>query len=237
MSEPKHKIGMYRFVAKRWADYAFDLRLSGCPVDEAYPQLQSWLKMEIEDQVVASKTASLLRHLWLVDDAFSPLRERALQMQNQVENRAILHFGLAMNVFPFFRDLCAAAGRLMQLQGACQGKEVTRRLLEKYSNPTTVERAVQRSFLTLVDWGLLKTLQKKGSFQAVELTSTKDTARWFISVLLYSLPDRRARFADLTQMPEKLGVPLDDTRRVIWEAEEFHLERNGMNQEVISYCP
>ena len=146
MSEQKLTIGIDRYIAKRWADYAFDLRSSASQEQNSYIQLQKWLSQEIKGKEVVEKTSSQLRRIWLAEDQYNLLRKQAVEIGSGQDpsSRMILHYGLALNVFPFFRDLCVSVGRLIRLQGKCQGKEVRQRLLEKYQSKATVGFAARR---------------------------------------------------------------------------------------------
>jgi hypothetical protein len=236
MSEQKLTIGMDRFIAKRWADYAFDLRSSPIQGQNRYVQLQEWLSQEIKGKEVVEKTASQLRRIWLAEDRYDLLRRHAVEFGSAQDpsSLSVLHYGLSLNVFPFFRDLCATVGRLIQLQGKCQGKEVRQRLLEKYQSKATVSYAARRGLLTLVDWGLLT--EEAGYFRTnpIQVINSRYSV-WFIQSLLQNYPAHCAGFIDLINFPENLGIIIPDPRSIIRETDNLFLERNGRNEEIIMY--
>ena len=237
MIEQKLTIGMDRFIAKRWADYAFDLRSSSVQAQNRYRQLQEWLSQEIKGKEVVEKTASQLRRIWLTEDQYDTLRKHAVEIGSiqDVSTRTILHFGLALNVFPFFRDLCATVGRLTQLLGKCQGYEVRLRLLEKYQSKATVDYATRRGLLTLVNWGLLA--EEAGYFTVNSLQVTNSSySVWFIQSLLQNQPAHCATLTDLVNFPESLGLTIPDLRSIVREnGNSLILERNGRNEEEVIY--
>ncbi len=234
MTEKKLTTGLDRFLSKRWADYALDLRHSFNDIKISYPLLQAWLANEIAGQESALKTANQLRRLWLVDEPFEQLRISAIEtgLADNLAYRTILHYGLAINVFPFFRDLCSTIGRLCQLQGKCERKEVKLRLLEKYGSLATIDHSISSGFLTLNDWGLISNVRDLYVLKDFELADIEIT-EWFIRALIATMPNCQASLSDIAKVPVKLGIGLGDVRSVIRQSNALSLEWNGALEEVI----
>lgn len=235
MSEQKTTVGIDRFIAKQWADYAFDLISSSIQERNPYAQLQEWLNHEIKGKEVAEKTASQLRRLWLAEDQHQYLRTQAVRIGlADPASRSILHYGMALNVFPFFRDLCTTVGRMIQLQGKCQGKELQRRLLEKYQSQATVSYAARRVLLTLTDWGLLVKEAEGFNIRSFQIANPASSV-WFIQAILHNYPAHGVSLSDLPHLPENLGIVITDFRSTIRETDNLFLERNGRSEEVVIY--
>lgn len=234
MTGPRITIGMDRFIAKRWADYALDLSMVGDRPEAKYVQLQSWLSSEIQGHEVMLKTASQLKNLWLANDQHSYLRESALTLMKggAPVSRSILHYGMALNIFPVVHDLSVAIGRMIQLKGSFRGKEIQQRLLEKYGTPSTIERVTNRGIQTLIDWGFLAEEKKVYCACHIEISQAEEIA-WFMQALLSVSPANQLNFSDLQGLPELLGIVIQDIRAVIRESDRLRVERNGRNEEVV----
>ena len=152
------RLGIDRFLAFRWADMALDLYMVNDDKSKARKQFRNWLSQEIDGQISADKTAYQINRIWLNEgDPFENLRRMAISngLANNHRYRPILHYGLAINVFPLFADICRVTGRLLNLQPTCTNRDIYQRVQEKYGNPQSIERASHRTIQTLIDWGLL----------------------------------------------------------------------------------
>jgi hypothetical protein len=232
MNKPELSIGIDRYLAKQWVDYAYELRQSGITGIEGYVLLRSWLRKEISGKETARKTANHIKHIWLKDnDLSSDLRMDAISLGC---SNPVLNYGMAINVFPFFRDLSWLAGRLIQLQGVFERKEIQKRMLEKYQSPATANRASDRCIQTLKDWGFLVEKDGKQAASIIEIDDP-NIAGWFLSALVKNLPDQKMSYSDLIQAPLKLGISIKDERGIIRDHPKLSIERNGGNEEVVVY--
>lgn len=234
MTDSRITIGMDRYIAKRWADYALDLFMSDDRSEDPYVRLQSWLSSEIKGHEVMLKTASQARNLWLANDQHLRLRESAVTLLKDggPTSRPILHYGMALNVFPVMHDLSTAIGRMIQLKGSFRSKEIQQRLLEKYGTPSTIERVTNRGIQTLIDWGFLAEEKKVYCACHIEISQAEEIA-WFMQALLSVSPANQLNFSDLQGLPELLGIVIQDIRAVIRESDRLRVERNGRNEEVV----
>jgi hypothetical protein len=225
-------IGIDRFLAKRWVDYAYDLRASSAASKEAYVELKNWLSKDIAGKETARKTANQIKRLWLVDsDNVSGLRCDALSF-----GRAdpVLSYGIAINVFPFLRDLSVLIGKLFQLHGEFDRNEIQQRMIEKYQSSATTLRATDRCIQTLSDWGFIL---EKGGKKAAAVVDVNDLqlAGWFLCALAKTQPGSVISLSDLLHSPLKLGISIADERGVIRDHPRLSIERNGRNEEVVVY--
>jgi len=187
------------------------------------------MEQEIKGKESGMKTASQIRHLWLdPGDKNQFLRDLAIQsgIAEDLTARSILHLGMATNVFPLFREVCGVVGRLTGLQGICNRQEVCQRVMEKYGNPTSVPRMVDRVFQTLIDWQFI---EKAGTVNKIRRIEIADPALggWFLGALLFSQPERQLALPDLQTLPERLGIRVKNEREVIRETPNLYVIRDG----------
>ena len=133
-------VGFDRFVTLEWMNYALDLALLGQPPEV----LRSWLSSQITGPDAIRKTYNVLSNLWLVPyPRTQQLRQKGIELAQQVtlEERLVLHWGMALANFALFRTTTQLMGRLMRLQGDFRSQEIISRVLEQYSNANTAGRA------------------------------------------------------------------------------------------------
>ena len=101
-----------------------------------------------------------------VPDELRPLRNEALILfRNRTgRDRLVLHWGMCLSTYPFFRDVAAATGRLLGLQGKAALSQITRRTAEVWGERSTVARAAQRIVRSLIDWRILMETEERGVF-------------------------------------------------------------------------
>jgi hypothetical protein len=221
------RLGIDRFLALRWADMALDLYMVNNDKSKARKQFRSWLSQEIEGQISADKTAYQINRIWLIEnDPFENLRKMAILngLTNNHKCRSILHYGMAINVFPLFGDVCRVAGRLLNLQPSCTNQDIYQRVQEKYSNPASIERASYRTIQTLIDWDLLT--NPDGDISTKEIfVSDPLTIEWLLTALISAHSTERIPLVDLVKAPELLGIRFEDARAAIRSASKLRIER------------
>jgi hypothetical protein len=163
MIEKKIKIGFDRFIALAWADYSLELFLGSGNESDNYQALKIYLGSEISGAVTSRKAGNQLKRLWLTgSDGNQDLRDLAkkILVKHRSTKLSIFHIGMAINVFPIFREICNQLGVLNRIQGVVPQPIILSRVAEAYASPKSMQRVVARIIQTLVDW---KLLSKEGS--------------------------------------------------------------------------
>lgn len=227
MNNQTPRLGFDRFMALDWVNMALELRLANHDTTHAFHQLQAWLSKEIPGKETARKTTTQIRRLWLADhDPAHELRRWALE-SGLAENpnfRPLLHFGLSLNVFPLFWDVCQTTGRLLNLQDVCQRQDIHQRVLEKHGNPVSTKLAVNRVLQTLLDWDLL--VEQRGAISA-KLIPVDDLqlTQWLITALMLARSMEKLPLVDLSKAPEFIGIRFEDVRSAARSASMLGIER------------
>lgn len=226
MKNQKTSLGYDRFMALRWVDMALEARLACHDPDVAFRQLKEWLSKEISGKETVRKTATQTRRLWLaIGDQHDKLRQQVFD-NGLAENTTfwpILHYGLSLNVFPLFWDVCQITGRLLNLQTSCRRDDIYQRIQEIYGNPASTGAATRHVIQTLVDWGFL--LEKDKEISAKEVcVDDANLTQWLIETLLIARQVEKLPFADLAKSSELLGIHLQNVRSAIRSAEYLRIE-------------
>jgi hypothetical protein len=237
MIDKQVRIGMDRFLALKWADYSLDLFISLDDEKKNYELLCKYLQGEIRGTETSRKTANQLKRLWLnkVDENHK-LRIHAkeiLRSRPQV-NRSIFHLGMAINVFPVFKEVCHRIGILSKLQGSIPKQAVIDRVVEAFVNPTSIPRVVDRVLQTLIDWRFLE--QEDGKIRFVELILNNDEEGlpWFVISLMKANRQDAISPQDLKVMPERMGINFLDIRKNLSAHPGFTLTRDQTGNESVA---
>ena len=221
------RLGIDRFLALHWADMALDLYMANDDKSKARKQFRSWLSKDIEGQISTDKTAYQINRIWLIEnDPFENLRTMARTngLANNDKHRAILHYGMAINVFPLFVNVCRVTGRLLNLQPSCTNRDIYQRIQEKYGNPASIERASYRTIQTLIDWGLLT--NNSGDISTREIfVSDPLTSGWLLTALILAHSTDKIPLVDIVKAPELLGIRFEDARAAIRISSSLKIER------------
>lgn len=236
MKDQNPRLGIDRFLALRWVDMALELRASGTSKTVATDKLSEWLSHEINGKEVVRKTINQINRMWF-SDLYSNPSPGNWMLQNGLEEsltqRPMLHYGMALLAFPLFQDVCLAVGRLSKLQGKSNREEIKNRVLEKYSNPASTTRAIDRILQTLVDWGILQTTEKAFISLDIPISDPK-LIEWLILVLLLTYKTDQIPLVDISNAPELIGIRFLDIRGAIRSASQLRIEYGlGMEKVVL----
>ncbi len=224
-----------RFLRYRWAEHALELAVQ----DQSPRLLKDWLLSEGVKGESARRTANVLTWLWFPKD------QEALTIRNTATNlfpilsleaHRILHWGMAILVFPNFSQTVRICGRLLRLQGEFNRPQVITRVLEQYSNQSTVRRSTERILQTLTDWGLLVT--EGGKYRTVDPIAIEhpELCVWLTRCVLASAPDRYVLITDLPNAPEFFPFGINGVNQALRQSSYFTIQRNADGDEVIGLC-
>ena len=231
--KPRPTVGFDRFVRCEWMDAALDLALA----EEGPQTLRSWLAEQISGQEAVRKTLNLLTNLWFGAYAETQdLRRQALTLARHLPRNTwmMLHWGMALANFPFFRAVAQIIGRLGRLQSAFTRQEIHIRLQERYSNQRTIQRAADWMIQSLVSWGLLVTEETHLSLTPPWSVPDTAIATWLVKAVLLDWPGRRAYWQSLLQAPELFPWTLPEGLRAsLHHLPEFQFARTASGEEEV----
>jgi hypothetical protein len=173
--------------------------------------------------------------LWIETyPALAHQRNQAIGLYQETAQSAhlALHWGMSLAVFPLFRDVTMQIGKLCQLQGSFSRQEIHTRLLEKYSNISTLPRSIDRIIQTLADWETISK-QPDGTFtsQSIGIEDRK-LQHWLIALVLESTPGHRILLNDIYRLPEIFPFALINADQSPIPA-GTRVERDGNNLEYL----
>jgi len=207
----KVQIGWSQRIPLEWLERTATLVLAGNDKNSVFASLQQDLQNQLSIGGTAKrgnreKTITILMKLWCVPPKqLQKFRNQGLQLlQALPENKHILvHWGMAMAVYPFWAGVAEQTGRLLRLQGQVAATHVQRRIREQYGERETVSRAARRVLRSFVDWGVLRESGRKGIYIQGEALPVDDSGAmgWLIEGLLRANSRDSASLDTLVQSP------------------------------------
>ena len=179
------QIGFDRFIRLDWAAAALRVRSGAADISE----LDQTLTEAHAGPEAKKKTRTVLNRLWLEPrEEVVGLADRGVDIFGRISNAqvAVLTWGMAIAVYPFFAKVAEIVGRLTSIQGDCTTAEVHRRMAEIYGEREGTRRMTNMVLQSQVDWSLLsksengKTLTRKPS-TAIQ---SPETVQWLSEALL-----------------------------------------------------
>jgi hypothetical protein len=166
------KIGFDRTIAIEWLDAGAARAASG----QSPAEIRQFLWDFLEDVVPGDtnnsgrgKTLTVLSRIWVAVPAPAEhLREAALRcfLSATSEQRVAIHWAMAVGTHPFFYDVVANVGKLLTLNGQANRSQIKRRMTDTWGDRSTLERTIQHVLRSIIQWGLLRHGQAKGSLVA-----------------------------------------------------------------------
>jgi len=236
MTDKQVKIGLDRFLAKAWVDHSLDLYLSSNDDDQNYQLLKGYLQSVISGKESARKTGNQLKRLWLTKvepEDFLRKSAKEILLNHQVLDNTIFYLGMALNVFPIFKETCRRIGELSKLQADVNKQTIVDRVVESFVNPTSIPRIVARILQTLVDWELIEEKQGKINIRNLEIKE-QQVSVWFIQALLSMDSIVEIPLNDFSLLPEKTGISIHDIRAHLQSAANLSLRRGLTGEEIIT---
>ena len=233
------RIGFDRMIKAEWLDAIAGKMQTEKDVKKVREYLHDLLKNEHPAFEARRKTITVLMRIWyFVPQEQVYMRDRALQMIDKMDSqgRLLIHWGMILLAYPFFRDIVTITGDLFALQGEFSVSQVFRKMERSWGQRTTARRATQRVIRSLCEWGVINETIEQGVYVPsvkVENLAT-DLELWFVEAVLRSGNAEFVAFEQLHNMsfafPFSLSVSISD----LFESGKFEISRQGLNREIIA---
>jgi len=242
------QIGFSHRVRLEWLERTANLLLSGTPERKIREELDALLydKVSIGKELKNSNRSKVITNLmrvWVtVPEDLRPLRDEGLTHLRtfRKDSHIVLHWGMAMAVYPFWSVVAETVGRLIRLQGNMIASEAQRRLRERYGERETVARSARRIIRSFVDWGVLTDTNRKGVYEAGELhrIDSVELAAWFIEAFLNSISSGKAQVGELLRNPAlfPFALPALKGDQVASVSPRMENVSHSLNEDMVMLC-
>ncbi|GAB7386950.1 hypothetical protein BSNK01_07860 [Bacillaceae bacterium] len=127
-------------------------------VKELYQLVEQYLMSDIAGSEARKKARTVLFKTWVkVPPEHTEVRDLALKLFPDVspEERLILHWGLILMAYPFFRDMAEQAGRLLHIQGEFSSLQIGRKMRALYGEREKVKVGMKKILQTWRDFQVI----------------------------------------------------------------------------------
>lgn len=125
---------------------------------EMYDVLDGYLRNNIAGAKSRKNAITMLMKIWyLVDEGMIPVRDEVLSVFAEMtkEERVIVHWGMTIAAYPFFRDAAYELGKLFFLQEEVSAAAIGKRMKEGYGDRRRVEVATSATLMSMKSWGVI----------------------------------------------------------------------------------
>lgn len=218
-----------RPLEPRWLDAALRIARETTNLTQVRARLHIALGDSDLGSAARVKTITALTRTWA-----NPRRSAATavcwarnELADEHDLRA-LHIGALLAAYPFFGDVCAAAGRALALEERVTTPDVRAVMRASWGDRRTVHNAVQRAVKTLRAFELLtgdpgSSLSHRGARLAV----SPRAGRWIAHALLLSRGAESVDERDVRSAPELFGLRMPERLDNGYALLERHREGGG----------
>lgn len=163
-------------------------------------------------------------------------KKEALGFENlKMDELVILHFGMCLTIFPFFKEVLVQIENFLFIQDFFYPTDIETRMMDKYSNISSIPRAAQRIMQNINSWGLIrKSDDKKYLPEETILLDNPEIISWILKVFLLSSESKRYQLTEITSSNFPFLFKFDlMANKGIYINSEMTIERDGMNNEYI----
>jgi hypothetical protein len=230
-------VGFLQYVKKDWLDATISFYQNNQNIDEIKANLNKLLESEVPKNEERRKTIDVLTRIWIrTPKKFKSSKEFGLGFYDNLDpnERIILHWGMLLLAYPFFRDIVYSIGLLLKTQNSFTSTQLRNKLVSSWGHRTTIIRAIDRIIQSLKDWDILVIDQKSLKPNSKLKIKNESLCLWFLECVFRSENMDSILFDKLisleTMFPFELKIPLYKIK----QAQNFEHQIYGMNVEMIS---
>ncbi|MGI1798587.1 hypothetical protein ACRPLQ_09040 [Priestia sp. TRN 1309] len=131
---------------------------------EMYELLDGYLRSDISGAKSRKNAITMLMKIWYsVDEKLVPFRNSILDIFPLLtkEERLLIHWGMTLAAYPFFKDVAQELGRLFQLQDNVPSTVIGQRMKEAYGDRRRVEVATSAVLMSMKAWEIIIPAQNR----------------------------------------------------------------------------
>lgn len=243
MSDERRKVlGFDTRLRLDWLEAAAGYAASGKSYDDMREALLDLLEGVVGGRRYASarsKTVTVLCRIWGgVVPGTQNLRGRAIEALSYVDaaDRVVLHWAMALAAYPFFSDVAAIVGRLLELQDEAPMPHIVRRAVELWGDREKVRAGAQKVVRSIADWGCLVEPSSKGVFRrrSPQLAVRGDLAPLLVEALVLGGEQTAVPLPQLQRHPAAFPFRLEVTAHDLRRSPAFDVNRQGLDIDVVS---
>jgi hypothetical protein len=201
-----------------------------------YEKLDDYLYAEIKGDKSRKNAITMLMKIWyLVEDEHKELQKEAFELLQELnqQERIVLHWGMTILAYPFFKDVVTEMGYLFKLQNEVSSQQIGRKMKGLYGDRRRVEVSTSAVLMSMKTWGLINA-PKTGSYTVADKQAITHTALklWLSKVVI--LVSEHEKMSIEMIGTSAITFPFDFTLNVNeFEKEHFEVNRQGLDMVMI----
>ena len=230
-------IGFLNYIRLVWLDATLAHHISSKNIETVKKNLYNLIEKEIQSKEVTRKTIDVLTHTWIrIPSKDRGLREDAMKFYDEISpsKKLLLHWGMLLIRFPFFRDICYYIGLLDSIQKEIPVKKLHQKMVEKWGHRTSMIRALDRVIQSMIEWNVIT---KSKSFlyvnEPIEIKET-DLLLWFLECLFKAENVQTMTYENLISSLTKFPFVINLPSYYVKKSKRFEYYIQGTNLETVS---
>lgn len=204
---------------------------------DMYAKLDEYLRSDIKGDKSRKNAITILMKIWcMVDPDYEELQGEALQTfpQASTPEKILLHWGMTLLAYPFFKSVIEEMGNLLKLQNEVSSQQLGRRIKLLYGDRHRVEVALSAVLISLKSWGVIEQGEKKiYTLPGKIIIDDVFLKNWIIEVLLriseYNIMPLDMLTSQTSFFPFEYKVSIADI-----DSDKIKIERQGLDQVMLS---
>lgn len=231
------RIGFDKTIKLAWLDEIAFSFLDMGEKEKVYSHLKEFLSGDIKGAESRRKYITVLKRIWIeVPPEHQYFKDTALLFLKKVSasDRLVLHWGMSLLAYPFFRDVTNTAGLLFNLQDELSVSQVKRRITSEWGERKTLNDAIPRVIYSLENWGVLERLGK-GIYRQKnkKIIEDKDVMLWLLQCYLVSLDVETIILENFNKTPSLFPFSYHVTPGDLHASNRFEINRQGLDNDVV----
>ena len=231
------EIGFLNYIRLEWLDAALAHHISSKNIKAVKKNLYDLIEKEIQSKEVTRKTIDALTRTWIrIPSKDRSLQEDAMKFYDEISpsKKLLLHWGMLLIRFPFFRDVCYYIGLLDSIQKEIPVKKLHQKMIEKWGHRTSMIRALDRVIQSMIEWNVIT---KSNSFlyvnEPIEIKEI-DLLLWFLECLFKAENAQTMTYENLVSSLTKFPFVINLPSYYVKKSKRFEYYIQGTNLETIS---
>lgn len=203
--------------------------------NELYSMMDEYLKPDISGNKSRLNTRTIIFKIWcLVPEVHQYLQQQAVQMYSHgsPSERLLLHWGLTVLAYPFFRDVVHEMGKMFKLQDEISSEQINRKMKSLYGDRRRVEVATSAVLTTLRSWDIIETKKNANRLAQTYSVENSEYYSWLVEALLIGMESEAMTIEMINThplfFPFKFTVTQSDLK-----TERFMVTRQGVDMVMI----
>lgn len=244
MSDRHDKVGIQRELYLEWFEHAASVYAAGYAKSAARQEIYSYLDSAVgfsnapSDQT-KTYVANVLIKSWVSPEKdLISLRDTAHRLLNNNPcSRMAIHWALLCAAYPFWFNVAALIGRLLNLQDQVTQTQIVLRLKEKYGDRQTVSRRARYVIRSFVAWGVLNDSKVKGCYAKVPAMNISDQelSTLLIEAALLATPEGKGALGLLLNSAAffPFRLPVMTGNSISQHTDSIEVVRYGLDEELL----